>query len=418
MINNGRLEVNGVYDKDTNRQSFGFKLQTSYQGESQLTITDSEQNKLLAWQMEVVNVAQADQRLALNGSISGDLGSLFAYIKPWQSWLETISEIKGDVSGKWRAQVPSTWHPEIEPLQLSMDINITAITGLWRATNDSPVLGFERGDLKLNAQANWQKVLQLNGMLKLEDLAGYYEKNTFAGVKAQIPFRYDSGNFTNNDAMLNIAAIDTGFPVTDTAINFSAHKNANMLLPKIKLKEFKSHVFDGAIRLEPAEYDLAATQHSLSMLIEGISLPKLIALEQQEGIEATGTLDGKFPILVQDKQIRVIDGKLSSRKPGGVIRYRPTERIAALADTNQSIGMMTRALSNFQYQLLDVTSNYQPSGDLELKVRLEGKNPDWDGGRPVNLNLNLQENVLKLFESLQLDEKISDKIREFYQKTP
>lgn len=80
--------------------------------------------------------------------------------------------------------------------------------------------------------------------------------------------------------------------------------------------------------------------------------------------------------------------------------------------------MMVKALSNFQYQVLEVNSDYQAGGDLLLKVRLEGKNPDWQGGQPVNLNLNLQENIPALLRSLQLSDEISEKVRKHYQKTP
>jgi len=101
-----------------------------------------------------------------------------------------------------------------------------------------------------------------------------------------------------------------------------------------------------------------------------------------------------------------------------VIQYGPPAKIAALAESNTSVGMMVKALSNFQYQVLDVKSDYKAGGDLLLQVRLEGKNPDWQRGRPVNLNLNLQENIPALLRSLQLSDEISEQVRKRYQKTP
>ena len=108
-------------------------------------------------------------------------------------------------------------------------------------------------------------------------------------------------------------------------------------------------------------------------------------------------------------------GKLSAREPGGSIRYTPTAKVAALAQSNPSVNIVVKALSNFQYHLLDVKTDYQPGGELNLQVRLQGKNPDWQEGQPVHLNLNLEENILTLLRSLQMSDDISERVRKRYQ---
>ena len=88
-----------------------------------------------------------------------------------------------------------------------------------------------------------------------------------------------------------------------------------------------------------------------------------------------------------------------------------------MAKSNASLDLVLKALSNFQYQVLDVISDYKAGGDLTLRVRLEGKNPDWQGGQPINLNLKLQENIPTLLRSLQLSDEISEKVKKRYQDT-
>jgi hypothetical protein len=89
--------------------------------------------------------------------------------------------------------------------------------------------------------------------------------------------------------------------------------------------------------------------------------------------------------------------------------------VLILAEANPSVKMVVEALSNFQYQVLDVTSDYKPGGDLNLQIRLEGENPDWQEGQPVHLNLNLEENIPALLRSLQLSGEITERVREQYQ---
>jgi hypothetical protein len=79
--------------------------------------------------------------------------------------------------------------------------------------------------------------------------------------------------------------------------------------------------------------------------------------------------------------------------------------------------MIVDALSNFQYHILDVTSDYKPGGDLSLQVHLEGENPDWQSGQPIHLNLNLEENIPALLRSLQLSDEITNRVRKSYQKS-
>jgi len=141
-------------------------------------------------------------------------------------------------------------------------------------------------------------------------------------------------------------------------------------------------------------------------------------LEQQEGLAGSGMLDGQIPIEISSEGIVVTQGQLSARAPGGNIRYTPTAKVAALAQSNPSVSIVVKALSNFQYDVLDVNTDYQPGGELNLQVRLQGKNPDWQEGQPVHLNLNLEENILTLLRSLQMSDDISERVRKRYQNSP
>ena len=137
----------------------------------------------------------------------------------------------------------------------------------------------------------------------------------------------------------------------------------------------------------------------------------------REGLQGTGRLDGQLPIEITPEGIEVVHGQLSVRAPGGDIRYLPTEKVLTLAQTNPSVKMVVEVLSNFQYHVLDVISDYKPGGDLTLQIHLEGKNPDWQAGQPVHLNLNLEENIPLLLRSLQLSDEITERVRKEYQNT-
>jgi hypothetical protein len=91
----------------------------------------------------------------------------------------------------------------------------------------------------------------------------------------------------------------------------------------------------------------------------------------------------------------VIDGEA----PGGVIRYLPG---IAPDDTGATgIDLVTRALSNFEYETLTAEVDYSKDGNLKLQMQLTGRNPDMESDRPIVLNLGVENNIPQMLKSLQ-----------------
>ena len=73
-----------------------------------------------------------------------------------------------------------------------------------------------------------------------------------------------------------------------------------------------------------------------------------------------------------------------------------------MGQQNPGIQLALDALTDLRFDLLDLTLDYQPSGDALMRARLKGYNPAWQQGRPVDLNLNIEENLLDLLRTLRL----------------
>ncbi len=72
--------------------------------------------------------------------------------------------------------------------------------------------------------------------------------------------------------------------------------------------------------------------------------------------------------------------------------------------------MTLRLMENFQYTDLDVKVHLAPSGEMNLAVSLKGNNPGELDGRPVNLNINLEENIFDLIRVLKLTDELTREI--------
>ena len=139
------------------------------------------------------------------------------------------------------------------------------------------------------------------------------------------------------------------------------------------------------------------------MTLEGLQLDRLLQLEQQQGLAGTGVLDGSVPVTLNGTTITIQDGRVAVRPPGGVIRVAPREETRRmLVAAKPEMELVLRALENFRYDALRAVVNYQEDGTLSLETRLEGKNPDMKESPPIHFNLNVEENIPALLQSVQV----------------
>ena len=143
--------------------------------------------------------------------------------------------------------------------------------------------------------------------------------------------------------------------------------------------------------------------------MEGVELARLFEVYPAEGLSGQGTLDGRFPISLVDGNLVIAGGRLQAREPG-VLRYQ-AEQLRELAASNPNLEQLALALDNFQYQVLASDLSYDEQGVLVLGLRLEGSNPAFQQGRPVHLNIRLEEDIPALLTSLQLTGQVNEIIR-------
>jgi hypothetical protein len=190
--------------------------------------------------------------------------------------------------------------------------------------------------------------------------------------------------------------------------------------PIIDLRQFGANILGGTIHAIPVRWDTVHPGTPVTLTLKGLSLSQIIALERHQGVEGSGLLDGRLPLEITNTHVALRGGELEARPPGGWIRYRPTEQVKAMAKDNLSLQFVNQALSNLQYNTLKAKADSTPKGDLTLRVELKGHNPDWQSGRPIHLNLNLQENILMLLRSLSVADDLTDRmnrqIQEHYRK--
>lgn len=185
----------------------------------------------------------------------------------------------------------------------------------------------------------------------------------------------------------------------------------------ITISDFKTGFFDGTASVDKADYDLAKKETRTNLQFSGISLQKLLDLQGTKKIYATGTLKGTIPITMKNQVFSIDKGVMNAETTGQIIySTTPEERAAA----HQSLRTTYEALSNFLYVNLKGDVSMESDGKSVISLELKGNNPDFQGGRPVNLNLTVQQNLLDLMRSFSIssniEQIISEKALEMEQK--
>lgn len=226
--------------------------------------------------------------------------------------------------------------------------------------------------------------------------------------------RMDPDGALTLEGQLEDELIRTGVDLHDLAFDFQlSHSNRGEM--ELQLSPFAVRLLGGEMRMPSLRFDPLAPKFETRIDFERIELSEILALYQQPGLAGDTPLRGSLPLAVDGTQIRIREGQVTSISPGW-LRYEPDASIQASARANPGLNLAVSALSNLQIKQLDLDVNYAPDGSLELKSRLQGQNPDWQQGRPIDLTVNIEENLVQLFRSLQLSDRIGESLQQRFNR--
>lgn len=257
-----------------------------------------------------------------------------------------------------------------------------------------------------------------------KDLDGYYEDILVEDVNTTITINATSpDNVTMaGPAKVRIGRVDPGIALENIALTLRLGRlglGHGAGQPSADLTDVSAHTLGGQVSIPRIHLDPARPPNRFTLKVDGLSLDRLLQLEQQPGLEGTGVLDGSVPVTLNGETITVQDGRVAVRPPGGVIRFAPQEETRLmLVAAKPEMALVLRALENFRYDVLRAVVNYQEDGTLLLETRLEGKNPDMNESPPVHFNLNVEENIPALLQSVQVVKHIEQELENAFRPSP
>lgn len=263
---------------------------------------------------------------------------------------------------------------------------------------------------------NWQ-MEKLRGSLawRLADVGGVYDTTAFRRATGTLSLTLGE-KLTLATENLAVGEVVQGFtfaPIT-ASVGYSAPLKEPMK-GQITLSKAEAGLLDGLVTVMPATLDFSKDSQPLEIELTNVDLGRLLAEHPSSDLTGTGKISGSVPIELTKTGIIVREGRLAAQQPGGRLQYR-SARVNDIAKTSEGMKVITDALDDFHYTVLDSGVSYDENGKLMLAVRLQGSNPALEGGRAINFNITLEEDLPAMIASLQLGNQLGDDIKKRVQQ--
>jgi len=274
--------------------------------------------------------------------------------------------------------------------------------------NRGRILG--QGELRLLPALVAQATVNLSG------ISGIYDRSVFKDLNAAVQLDYQQQQLRISSQDAGIAEINHGIvagPLLLTA-SYSAD-SAAITGGKLNITQAQMQLMGGQVILQPQQLDLSLAEQQLELTLSQIDISQILQQHPSSDISGNGSISGKVPLLLSRSGASIENGFIAAESPGGKLQYRPPTA-QSMAASNPGMKVVLEALDDFHYSVLSSNVSYDTSGKLLLALQLQGQNPALQEGRPINLNINLEEDIPALITSLQLSSQISDKIKQRVQQ--
>jgi hypothetical protein len=299
--------------------------------------------------------------------VSFNLPTLSLDLKPWQSFVQRMIVLPG---GTWETEGKFTGHAE--------------------------------------GRLQGKKLVASGGVRLREGRVRYEAKDVTAeGVEADLEFT-DFDKMLTKPGAVRIRELRIGtFPLRELSAEIAFAGSEKIAVSSLSLR-----VLGGRASAEPFNYFPNLRELDAVVLVDGISVQQVMGLTKDLPAKATGEVNGRFPIYIDDSGIRLGTGWLEL-KPGiyaelqlqanGLLTGNLSEKSPSYAGLKKvESGLLKLKLDELR---LDIRPPNAPPG-RSAQLRISGSPVDPAVKAPVTLDLNVNGPLEKLL-NLGMDSRLS-----------
>ncbi|GGO83252.1 hypothetical protein GCM10011348_26580 [Marinobacterium nitratireducens] len=276
-----------------------------------------------------------------------------------------------------------------------------------------PELTITKGLLYNEGSANWtESGLALRFDQRIEDLSASWGAIGIEGGHWQArTLRRRSGRLEQTGS-LQVALLDAGFPIEAAGADYRLTQLPGQA-PELRLDPLRAQLLGGSLGIDSVTINPLSPRLETRVRLQQVRLSRLLELQQQPGLSGEGRIGAELPVRLDDDGLSIDNGRIHNENPGW-IRFSPDDGVMALGRSNRGMAMALQALENFHYDELSASLRYAPDGTAQMNTRLRGHNPNWNRGQAVDFSINIEQNLLKLLQTLQFTDQLTESIEKRY----
>lgn len=222
------------------------------------------------------------------------------------------------------------------------------------------------------------------------------------GLAGTVEFTDLLNMVTAPNQTLRVAAINPGIEVNDGVVVFAMEPGQ-----VLKLHSATWPFLGGKLSLEPTVMRVGVAEtRRYTLVIEGLDAAKFLERMELGNLAATGTFDGRMPLVFDDNGGRIEAGNLVSRAPGGNVSY-----VGALTykDLSAMGNFAFEALKSIDYKTMTIGMRGDLAGEIVTNVRFGGVKQGLGtrqnfltrqvAGLPIQFNVNIRAPFYRLVTS-------------------
>ncbi len=156
--------------------------------------------------------------------------------------------------------------------------------------------------------------------------------------------------------------------------------------------------------------DLESPEPRLVLNVRNLDLEQLLDELGIDAVELTGTVIGALPLVLRKGELWIEQGELHALPPGGVLRYRVGGGLGPITGPASGTELARAALENLHYETLRILVDGPVTGELRIRLEVQGRNPDVYGGTAFKVGLNLSGRFLDLIHAGTTGYRLRDQL--------
>ena len=257
------------------------------------------------------------------------------------------------------------------------------------------------GQLVADGRWQWRDAFQVDGTLRGEGLSLDWGSIQARGLNADLALDWRQGEAPSlrSREPLTLANLDVGVPVTEVRMGVDTD------LDQWRFDKISAQLLGGEARAPRLRWPSSEWQ---PVVLTGIELNQLAALQNEAVVSLTGEVGGYIPLRLGADSVAVRDGRLANETPLS-LALLPAAGTQAMAESNRAVSIALEALNPLRVERFSAEVDMAADGWLDAAVHIRGTNPQRNG-LPVVFNYTHKENVLELLRSLRIGERITDRV--------